>query len=57
MNIYELPGKPPTAIRTPTDDLGSICSGNAHFLSDAGGEQIKSYFPQALQSVSHSLLR
>lgn len=56
MNIYELQESPPTAIRTPTDDLGSICSGNASFSFGCRGEQIKSYFPQALQSVSHLII-
>lgn len=41
MNIYELQERPPTAIRTPTDDLGSICSGNASFSFGCRGEADK----------------
>ena len=56
MNIYELQERPPQQLERLLMIWEASVRATHHFLSDAEVKQIKSYVPQALQSVSHLII-
>lgn len=56
MNIYELQERPPQILERLLIIWEASVRATHHFLSDAEVKQIKSYVPQALQSVSHLIV-
>ena len=56
MNIYELQERPPQILEGLLTIWEASVRATHHFLSDAEVKQIKSYVPQALQSVSHLIV-
>lgn len=56
MNIYELQESPPQQLERLLMIWEASVRATHHFLSDAEVKQIKSYVPQALQSVSHLII-
>ena len=56
MNIYELKERPPQQLERLLMIWEASVRATHHFLSDAEVKQIKSYVPQALQSVSHLII-
>lgn len=56
MNIYELQERPPQQLERLLMIWEASVRATHHFLSDAQVKQIKSYVPQALQSVSHLII-
>ncbi len=56
MNIYELQERTPQLLECLLIIWEVSVRATHHFLSDAEVKQIKSYVPQALQSVSHLIV-
>lgn len=56
MNIYELQERTPELLECLLAIWEASVRATHHFLSDAGVKQMKSYVPQALQSVSHLIV-
>ena len=56
MNIYELQERTPQQLERLLIIWEASVRATHHFLSDAEVKQIKSYVPQALQSVSHLIV-